>query len=340
MADDTLRSSLEGFVGQIAGGAAGAAATVAEAVPGTGVAGSVLEKAGEILPGGGPLEAAGSQLKRPEQLARAAKVLAEAGIIRAERPDVLLKSAQALLAWQLTPGAAFVANALRFPDEPAIIDDQGTLTFAEVDRRTNALARAMAEAGVGEDDSVAIMCRDHRWFIETTVAISKLGATALLYNTQFAGPQLKEVTEREDPKAIVYDEEFGELIEEGAADRIKWIAWTDSDDVDGDTVESLIESTDDSDVDAPDSPGRLTLLTSGSTGTPKGASRGQPDPIDPIVAVLSTIPLRAREPTFFAAPLFHAWGFLQFNLGMLLSSTYVLRRRFDPEATLAKIDET
>jgi acyl-CoA synthetase (AMP-forming)/AMP-acid ligase II len=58
------------------------------------------------------------------------------------------------------------------------------------------------------------------------------------------------------------------------------------------------------------------------------------------VAVLSRIPLRSREPTFFAAPLFHAWGFLQFNLGMLLSSTYVLRRKFDPEATLEKIQET
>ena len=334
----TLKEQVEGFVGQIGGAAAGAAATVAEKVPGTGVPGSLLEKAGELLPG--PLETVGTQLKRPEQLARAAQVLAEAGIIRADRPDKLLQAAQAVLAWQLTPAAAFVVSALRYPDEPAIVDEQGELTFKEVDRRTNALARAMAEAGIGPDDSVAIMCRDHRWFIEATVAISKLGATSLYYNTQFAGPQLKEVTEREDPKAIVYDEEFGEALEDALGDRHGWIAWTDSDDVDADTVESLIENTDDSDVDTPDSPGKITLLTSGSTGTPKGASRGQPDPIDPIVAVLSRIPLRSREPTFFAAPLFHAWGFLQFNLGLLLSSTYVLRRKFDPEATLEKIDET
>src|SRR5437764_3608310 len=98
---------------------------------------------------------------------------------------------------------------MRYGDEPAIIDEIGTLTFEEVDRRSNALARAMSNAGVGSDDSVAIMCRDHRWFIEATVAISKLGATVLLYNTAFAGPQLKEVTERKDPKAIVYDEELG-----------------------------------------------------------------------------------------------------------------------------------
>jgi fatty-acyl-CoA synthase len=339
--DNTLRSSLEGFVGQLAGGAAGAVAGVAEKVPGTGALGTLIEKGGGALPGGEPLEAFGTQVKRPEQLARAAKVLFEAGIIRAERPDKLLSATQALLGWQLTPATAFVVNALRYPDEPAIVDEKGTLTFDEVDRRTNALARAMGEAGVSSDDSVAIMCRDHRWFIEATVAISKLGATALYYNTAFAGPQLEEVTEREDPKAIVFDEEFTDVVE-GAldGDRHGWVAWHDDDDAAGDdSVESLIEGADDSDVDAPDSPGGVTLLTSGSTGTPKGASRGQPDPIDPIVAVLSRIPLRAREPVFFAAPLFHAWGFLQFNLGMLLASTYVLRRKFDPEATLEKIEE-
>ena len=41
----------------------------------------------------------------------------------------------------------------------------------------------------------------------------------------------------------------------------------------------------------------------------------------------------------FAAPLFHAWGFLQVNMGQLLSSTYVLRRKFDPEKTLEAVQE-
>jgi acyl-CoA synthetase (AMP-forming)/AMP-acid ligase II len=276
-------------------------------------------------------------VNRVEQLARAARVLLKAGVVKPERPDTALRAARALLDWKLTPAAAFVVSAERYPDQPAIVDERGRLTFGEVDRRTNALARALADAGVTSDDSVAIMCRDHRWFVETTVALSKLGATSLLYNTAFAGPQLAEVTEREDPTAIVYDEEFEGLIDEGASDRTRWIAWRDGEPA-GDTVEELIEGGDESPLDAPDRPGRITLLTSGSTGTPKGASRGQPDAVEPIAAVLGTIPLRAREPTFFAAPLFHAWGFLQFNLGLILSSTYVLRRKFDPEATLAAIE--
>ena len=40
-----------------------------------------------------------------------------------------------------------------------------------------------------------------------------------------------------------------------------------------------------------------------------------------------------------AAPLFHSWGFAHFQLGLALNSTYVVRRRFDPEETLKAIAE-
>jgi acyl-CoA synthetase (AMP-forming)/AMP-acid ligase II len=77
------------------------------------------------------------------------------------------------------------------------------------------------------------------------------------------------------------------------------------------------------------------ILTSGTTGTPKGASRKQPESLDPAAALFSKIPLRARETTMIAAPMFHSWGFLHFTLGIALGSTLVLRRRFDPDDTLS-----
>jgi acyl-CoA synthetase (AMP-forming)/AMP-acid ligase II len=339
----TLPSALRGLADQLGTAVPGAVAGVAErlvaAVPGTEAFGGAVEQVARAVPGAGPLATVGTQLKRPERIIRAARLLVGAGVIRPERPDQAIRAAQAFLSYRMTPAAGFVVAAIRYPDEPAISDELGNLTFAQVDRRTNALARALADAGIGQDDGVAIMCRDHRWFIETTVALSKLGATALYYNTQFAGPQLRELTEREDPAAIVHDEEFAEVVGEAAGGRPRWVAWHDGDDAGATTLEELIQGGDESDLPAPDKIGNIVLLTSGSTGTPKGASRGQPDAIDPIVALLSRIPLRAREPTVFAAPLFHAWGFAHFNLGLLLSSTYFLRRRFDPEATLAAIQE-
>ena len=68
--------------------------------------------------------------------------------------------------------------------------------------------------GVRDGDGVGIMCRNHRGFVEATLAAAKLGASALYLNTMFAGPQLAEVIEREGPKALVYDEEFAGLLDE------------------------------------------------------------------------------------------------------------------------------
>ena len=79
----------------------------------------------------------------------------------------------------------------------------------------------------------------------------------------------------------------------------------------------------------------MVILTSGTTGAPKGANRQEPETIDPAAALLSKIPLRARERTLIAAPMFHSWGLAHFALGMGLSSTLVLRRRFDPEEDAA-----
>ena len=74
---------------------------------------------------------------------------------------------------------------------------------------------------------------------------------------------------------------------------------------------------------------RIVILTSGTTGTPKGAPRKEAG-IDAAVSLLSRMPLRAGWRTHIAAPLFHTWGFAHLALAMLLGSTVVLRRTFDP----------
>ena len=157
-----------------------------------------------------------------------------------------------------------------------IVDELGSLTYSEVNRRTNALAHSLADAGVVEGDGVGIMCRNHRGFIEATIAVSKLGADALYLNTAFAGPQLTEVTKREKPKALIYDEEFAGLLEEAGRRRKRFVAWHDSDSCDDPTLDELIAAGDRSDVVAPAREGRAVILTSGTTGTPEGCLTGKP----------------------------------------------------------------
>jgi acyl-CoA synthetase (AMP-forming)/AMP-acid ligase II len=272
------------------------------------------------------------------QRVHTARTLLGAGIVRPTRPDKLVRIGLALRRFGPTPAAGYTSSAIRYPDEPAVIDELGTLTFAELHRRTNALAHALADAGIVEDDGVAIMCRNHRGFIDATVACSKLGADALYLNTDFAGPQITDVIKRESLRAMIFDEEFTDLVRDAAHRRKRFIAWHDGDSTPDDpTLEDLIAEGDPSDVVPPGEPGRTVILTSGTTGTPKGASRAQPDTLDPAAALLSKIPLKARETTMIAAPLFHSWGFAHFSLGLGLSSTLLLRRKFTEEGTLSAV---
>jgi acyl-CoA synthetase (AMP-forming)/AMP-acid ligase II/uncharacterized membrane protein len=279
----------------------------------------------------------GTVITSLDQAIHTVRTLAGAGLIRPVRPDRLVQALRALNKYGYTPAAGFAASAARYPDELAIIDESGTLTFQQVHIRTNALAHALADHGILEGDDVAIMARNHRGFIESVVALSKIGANSLFLNTAFAAPQLTEVVKREKAKAIIYDQEFGELLEDAGKQRKRFIAWHEDEDLDDPTLDELIDKGDKSEVVPAEQEGRVVILTSGTTGTPKGASRSQPETIGPAVSLLSRIPLQARERAMIAAPLFHSWGFAHFTLGMLLSSTYVLRRKFDPEGTLADI---
>ena len=269
-----------------------------------------------------------------------AKALLGTGIVHPERPDKALRTLDALRRWGPSSPAAYLGGAIRFPERAAIVDDRGTVSYREVHRRTNALAHELRRVGIGEQESVAIMCRNHRGFIEATVACAKLGAGALYLNTSFAGPQIADVLRREDPAAVIYDEEFAELVAEGVEGRRRFIAWSEPGaSLDDPTLEQLIAAGSTAELAPPAEKGRVVILTSGTTGTPKGASRKQPDTLEPAAALFSKIPLKARETTMIAAPLFHSWGFAHFMLGQSLSATLVLRRKFDPEETLRAISQ-
>jgi acyl-CoA synthetase (AMP-forming)/AMP-acid ligase II len=266
------------------------------------------------------------------------KVLREAGIIGLERPSKMVKIGATFLRWGASPATGIATAAIHYPHEAALIDERGSLTFEQVQRRTNALAHAFEGMGIGPGDGVGIMCRNHRGFVEATLAAAKLGASALYLNTMFAGPQLVEVTRREAPKALVYDEEFAGLLDgvDGGIARI--VAWTDGDPSEP-TLDSLIAANDDSNLKPPPDKPRFVILTSGTTGTPKGAQRSSPDGLLALAALIDKIPYRSRDTMMIAAPLFHSWGFSHFVMSLPTGSTMVLRRRFDPEETLKAVQK-
>jgi acyl-CoA synthetase (AMP-forming)/AMP-acid ligase II len=266
------------------------------------------------------------------------KVLHEAGVLGLHRPDKSAKVISTFLRWGASPALGITTAAIHYPHETALIDERGSLTFEQLHRRSNALAHAFEKMGIGYGDGIGVMCRNHRGFVEATLAAAKLGASALYLNTMFAGPQLVEVTRREKPKALVYDEEFSALLDGVDESVARVVGWADGA-TEAATIDALVAANDDSNLKPPPDKPRFVILTSGTTGTPKGAQRSSPDGLFALAALIDRIPFRSRETMMIAAPLFHSWGFFHFIMSLPTASTIVLRRRFDPEGTLQAVED-
>jgi fatty-acyl-CoA synthase len=234
-------------------------------------------------------------------------------------------------------------NARRTPHRTAIIDDEGTMTFAELNEASNAVANGLLALGVRGGDGVAILARNHRWFLIANYACARVGARTILLNTEFSGPQIRDVSEREGARVIIYDDEYSDAVKmaDPALGMIRALGTNpDSPEPSSSTDETLAELIGRSSREAAPRATKkssIIILTSGTTGTPKGATRHAPPTLAPIGGVLSSVPFKAGEVTALPSPMFHALGYLHATIAMTLGSTLVLHRRFKPAVVLSDV---
>jgi fatty-acyl-CoA synthase len=234
-------------------------------------------------------------------------------------------------------------NARRNPHRTAIVDDEGTMTFAELNDSVNAVANGLLGLGVRGGDGVAILARNHRWFLIANYACARVGARTILLNTEFSGPQIRDVSEREGARVIIYDDEYSDAVKMAspALGAIRALGTNpDSPEPSSSTDETLAEMIERSSKDAAPKATKksaIIILTSGTTGTPKGANRHAPPTLAPIGGVLSAVPFKAGEVTALPSPMFHALGYLHATIAMTLGSTLVLHRRFAPAVVLSDV---
>ena len=258
-----------------------------------------------------------------------------AGVFGLDPPGRVARMLLALERYGLLSGALAV-SAIRHPDQVALRDERGDVSYRQLDEQTNALANAWRRRGLAPGDGVAVLARNHRGFVQAVFAAAKCGAKIILLNTSFAGPQIREVAQREGTDLLVHDDEYAAALEGVTPRWGRWRAWVEdeAERCAPDTLEGLMVTGARTSPPRTRVTPRIVILTSGTTGTPKGAPRDEPRSLGIIGGVLSKVPFRARETTVLVAPMFHALGFAGMALGLSLGSTLVLSRRFDPARTL------
>ncbi len=266
----------------------------------------------------------------------------ESGAFRLEPPQNLVGMVADIRRWGEI-GMVPALNARRTPNKAAIVDDEGSMTFKELDDAVNAVANALLAKGVRGGDGVGILARNHRWFVIANYGAARVGARTIMLNTEFSGPQIRDVSEREGAKLIVYDDEYSEAVKLAEPSLGKLRALGTNPDADGpsgstdETLADVIKRSSSAPAPKVTKRSSIVILTSGTTGTPKGATRNTPPTLAPIGGVLSSVPFRAGEVTSLPSPMFHALGYLHATIALTLGSTLVLHRKFKPATVLEDI---
>lgn len=277
-------------------------------------------------------------MSRLTLLGHTARALAGSGLLGQVRPHLLRRMARAYRMTGSSAATLVAVAAIHIPDAPAVIDEHGTMTYAELDDAGARLAAGISgRYGIGPDATVAVMCRNHRGFLVATLAASRLGADLVYLNTEFSAPQLGTVFERIRPDLVVADEEFLPRLD--GHDLPVLDAWSQDPAPGRPTVFGMLCEHRPQRPAGPVRSGNITIMTSGTTGAPKGAPR-RLDPaavLGPTATILRRSGLRVGDPVLVGPPLYHGFGLVTWALGVLMRSPVVLRRGFDPEQALADI---
>src|SRR5690349_7638574 len=144
-----------------------------------------------------------------------ARKMFEAGALKLEPPQNMVAFLADIRRWGEF-GMIPALNARRTPNRTAIVDDDGEITFKELDEAAHAVANGLAAMGIKGGDGVAILARNHRWFLISVYGAARVGARIILLNSEFSGPQIKEVSEREGAKLTIHDDEYTAAVSQAA----------------------------------------------------------------------------------------------------------------------------
>lgn len=234
-------------------------------------------------------------------------------------------------------------------DEVALVDDERTRTWAELDERCNRLIHALRSAGLAAGDTISIVAGNRCEWVELAIACSQTGIVFVPANWHFVAPELAYVIADSGSRAVVAGHRFAELTSEALADErcsgVELALIASSEPTSGfASFEDFVASGDTSEPDNQTLGGPM-FYTSGTTGNPKGV-RGSilgtgdtpAEVLQLVSAGISTF-LPEAGTTALCGPIYHSAQFAFSVFPMLGGSSIVMQHHYDSAGLLDLIDE-
>jgi len=240
------------------------------------------------------------------------------------------------------------AHAQTTPDKPAVImaGSGETVTYAELDARSNQLAHYWQSIGLGPGDHVAILSENHPMFHVVYWAAIRSGLHLTAVNRYLSAEECAYIVNDSGSKSLVTTAAMADTVAAMAGD------------IDGCTDRLMLDGTidgftayDDAVASMPTTKldeeplGNIMLYSSGTTGQPKGVKRALSgtmvdDPANAAISMLERFLLGMDETSVYLspAPLYHAAP-LAWSAGVHeLGATVVVMEKFDAVAYLEAVE--
>jgi long-chain acyl-CoA synthetase len=241
------------------------------------------------------------------------------------------------------------AHAQTTPDKPAVImaGSGETVTYAELDARSNQLAHYWRSIGLGPGDHVAILSENHPMFHVVYWAAIRSGLHLTAVNRYLSAEECAYIVNDSGSKSLVTTAAMADTVAamagaiDGCTDRLMLDGTIDGFTAYDDAVASMPTTKLDEEP-----LGNIMLYSSGTTGQPKGIKRSLSgtmvdDPANAGISMLERFLLGMDETSIYLspAPLYHAAP-LAWSAGVHeLGATVVVMEKFDAVAYLEAVEK-
>ncbi|MGE0221947.1 MAG: acyl-CoA synthetase [Acetobacteraceae bacterium] len=250
----------------------------------------------------------------------------------------------------LSPVSFLTRAAHVYPRRTAVIHGDRRYTYAQFLDRARRLASALARAGVGKGDTVAILAPNTPEMLEAHYAVPMLGAVLCSINIRLDAAAIGFILSHSAAKVVLVDREFAPVMQNALAQGGTTPLVVDIDDplappnarIGTQEYEAFIAGGDPSHpVRLPDDEWQAIALnyTSGTTGNPKGVVAHHRGAYLNACANALTFGLSPRSVYLWTLPMFHCNGWTYTWAVTLAGATHVCLRRVEPAPIFAAIAE-